>query len=274
MPMPWRETSRTSRAQRNPATIGVRACWQRLSDTARTRQQPRLWRLLLASLGDRMAQGSDTTELPNRPPLEQVRLVVLFGGSHLFGQERANLEVMRTLRDSGAAVHFLINDRYGRAYIQPELDRRGFSWTAAPFGYHWSRQMFGRGLGHFFLNIYGIIATSLKLFGVIRKWKPTHLYTMSWSFFVFALPAIWFSRVPLVYRAGDTLPMHTAFHRWVARQLRQRVTHLVCNSNFVARSFAELGFSPRVIYNHPPERSQVPVRDAVSPRISLLRSGG
>src|SRR5207248_87005 len=250
-----------SRAKRKRVTTGANTYRQKRSNTAPRRPPPQLSSRLIVSSDNRVAERLDTTDLPNRPPLERVRVVVLFGGSHLFGQERANIEVMRTLRDSGAAVHFIINDRFGRTHVQPELDRRAFSWTGAPFGFHWSKQMFGRELGHFFLNIYGVVATSLKLLGIIRKWKPTHLYTMSWSFFLFAFTAIAVSDLPLVYRAGDLLPTHTAFHRWITRRLRRRVTRLVCNSKFVAGHFAELGFEPRVIYNHAPERSRLADRN-------------
>ncbi|HEX8076599.1 MAG TPA: hypothetical protein VF511_02205, partial [Chthoniobacterales bacterium] len=107
----------------------------------------------------------------DRGPLDGVRVLVLFGGSSLFGQERANIEVMRTLRDSGAAVCFVTSSRFGREHIQPELKRRGFDWTEAPFGYHWSRYMFGRHFGYFLLNLYGVIATSFRVRRTIRKWR-------------------------------------------------------------------------------------------------------
>lgn len=196
-----------------------------------------------------------------RGPLGGIRILVLFGGSNLFGQERANIEVMRTLNDAGASVCFVTSSRFGREHIQPELTRRGFAWTEAPFGYHWSRHMFGRHFGYFLLNVYGVVATSWRVRRTIRKWKPTHLYTMSWSFFLFALPALSLTKLPLIYRAGDTLPQHTAFHRWVVKRLRRRITRLVCNSEFVARSFKQLGFSPVVIRNHPAARVE---RDAVA----------
>ena len=80
-----------------------------------------------------MAQRSDTTELPNKPGLEQVRVVVLFGGSHLFGQERANLEVMRTLRDVG--YQYGIQPDHTLRQPEPADPGAGQQYTAFVFGY-------------------------------------------------------------------------------------------------------------------------------------------
>lgn len=186
--------------------------------------------------------------------LDQVRILVLFGGSHLFGQERANIEVIRTLCSLGVEARFITNGRHGHEQIEPELKRWGFSSVRAPFGFHWTRYMFGRHFGYFLRNLWGIVGTSWRLFREAWSWKPTHVYTMNWNYFFLALPAIQWLRQPLVFRAGDTLPQHTRFHRWVVSQLRKHVSLLICNSQFVARSFSELGFAPSVIYNYAPDR--------------------
>ena len=186
--------------------------------------------------------------------LRGVRVLVLFGGSHLFGQERANIEVIRTLRTMGAEARFITKSRHGCEQIEPELKRWGFSWARAPFGFNWSRYMLGRHFVYFLRNLWGVVGTSWRLLGETWSWKPTHLYTMNWSYFLLALPAIRWLRLPLVFRAGDTLPQHTRFHRWIGSQLRKHVSLLVCNSQFVASSFSEIGFAPLVIYNHAPSR--------------------
>src|SRR6267143_63925 len=49
---------------------------------------------------------------PDPGQLRGIKVLVLFGGSHLFGQERANIEVMRTIREAGAKVHFITDKRH------------------------------------------------------------------------------------------------------------------------------------------------------------------
>ena len=200
---------------------------------------------------ERVTNGADETDLRG------TRVLVLMGGSHLFGQERANIEVMRTVRELGAEVHFITSSRWGHSHVQPRLTELGFSWSTAPFGFQWSRSIFGRDVGNLFRNIYGIIATSWCLYRQARKRQATHVYTMSWAYFLFALPAIRLLRLPFVYRAGDVIPSHTRFHRWVGEKLFASVRLLVANAEFVAELLRRLGLPPnrtRVIYNYPPAR--------------------
>ncbi|HEX8077567.1 MAG TPA: glycosyltransferase family 4 protein, partial [Chthoniobacterales bacterium] len=99
---------------------------------------------------------------------------------------------------------------------------------------------------------------------------------MSWSYFLFALPALALTKLPLIYRAGDALPEHSAFHRWIVRQMRRRVTRVVCNSEFVARRFNRLGFAPVVIHNHPPlrlEEKAVALPAKISGAVQLIYIG-
>lgn len=193
------------------------------------------------------------------PLLDDVRVLVLFGGGRLFGQERGNLEVFRQLAKLGLRARFITSGRFGHSGIQPELDRLGFEWTTAPFGYHWGKYIFGRYFYYIFFNLYGVAVTSWRMWREARRWQPTHLYVMNWMFYTYAAPAIWLSNLPLVYRAGDELPVHTFFHRWLTRRLFRRVTTMVCISKYILARCAVAGMSRarmRVIYNYPPKRSE------------------
>jgi len=195
---------------------------------------------------------------PPLPRLDGVRVLALFGGERLFGQERANIEVFRNMEQLGLKVRFVTSSKWGHGEIQPELDRLGFEWTTAPFGYHWTRHMLGRHFGYFLLNLYGVVATSWKLWREVRRWKPTHLYVMNWLYFSYGAPAILLLRQPLVYRAGDELPTHTAFHRWLTTKLFRRVNGMVCVSKFILERCAAAGMvreRMRVVYSNPPERA-------------------
>src|SRR6185295_4121228 len=123
--------------------------------------------------------------------LSGVRVLVLFGGDRWFGQERANLEVFRNLVPQGLKARFVTSSKWGAKHIQPELERAGFEWTTAPFGYHWGKYLLGRYCYYLLFNLYGIVVTSWKVWREARRWRATHLYAPNWLHFSYALPAVW-----------------------------------------------------------------------------------
>jgi glycosyltransferase involved in cell wall biosynthesis len=190
--------------------------------------------------------------------LDDIRVLVLFGGSELFGQERANLEVFRALSEEGLKARFVTSSKWGADAIQPELRANGFEWTSAPFGYQWGKFLIGREFYLLFANLWGLLATSWRVWREMRTWRPTHIYSPNWAYWLYAAPAITLTDNALVFRAGDQLPAHTAFHRWTGRKLLRRVACVICNSRFLENKFARLGVPARklrVIYNRPPQRT-------------------
>lgn len=205
---------------------------------------------------DRSAQSNDVAT--REPDLRAIRVLVLFGGSDLFGQERANIEVFEAMAALGLKARFVIHGRWGEKQLGPELHRRGFEVTRAPFGYQWTRYMLGRHFGYAIRNVYGVVATSLRVWYEASRWSATHIYAPNWIFYSYAAPGIARTGLPLIFRAGDELPTHTAFHRGIVRSLFARVSILVANSEFIRRSTVSAGLPPakcRVIHNHPPART-------------------
>lgn len=191
-------------------------------------------------------------------PLKDVRVLVLFGGSELFGQERANLEVFRNLSRLGLKARFIISGKWGGQAIQPELNRMGFDWKSAPFGYHWGKSLVGREFYLLFVNLWGVLATSWRVWNESRRWDATHIYAANWRHWFYAAPGIRLTRKPLIFRAGDELPANTFFHRWTGRQLLRDASRVVCNARFLADKFSQLGLEAdklRIIHNYPPRRS-------------------
>jgi glycosyltransferase involved in cell wall biosynthesis len=206
------------------------------------------------------------------PRLDGIRVLVLFGNNRIFGSEIGNLEVFRQMARLGLRARFITSRRWGHHEIQPALDRLGFEWTTAPFGYRWSKYMLGRHFGYFLLNLYGVVATSWRLWREVRTWKPTHIYCMNWMFFTNAMPAILWSRLPLIYRAGDELPTHTRFHRWIVEKLSRRVNRVVCVSNFIRQGMLHTGFAEKkltVLYSYPAGRP----RKVSSPKLPAKPPG-
>jgi glycosyltransferase involved in cell wall biosynthesis len=202
--------------------------------------------------------------------LEGCRVLVLFGGDKVYGQERANLEVFRRMRELGLETRFVTSSRWGQKEIQPLLDQMNFAWTTAPFGFQWTRHMLGKHFGYFLLNLYGVLVTSVKLWVEARRWKATHLYVMNWIHYSYGWPALMLLRLPMVYRVGDEFPAHTLFHRRLTRSIVKRTQQMVCISKFIMESCVRHGMNgsrTRVIYNYPPHRgaSEPPMFPTVPP---------
>jgi glycosyltransferase involved in cell wall biosynthesis len=84
---------------------------------------------------------------------------------------------------------------------------------------------------------------------------------MNWTFYTYAAPAIWLLNLPLLYRAGDELPLHTSFHRLVTKSLLQRIDLMVCISKHIQEHCVRAGMPrnrTRMIYNYPPQRPTLP----------------
>jgi len=188
-----------------------------------------------------------------------MRVLILFGGEELFGAERANIEVFCSLRELGLQARFITSKRLGAARIQPELTRLNLEWTTAPFGTQWARWLLGREWYLWFSNIFGVVATSWRLWRESRRWNATHLYVTNGTHYSYAGFALKWSPLPVVYRAGDELSAHNFIYRWIRKAILRRVDVMVCNSEYVKKSYLAGGMSPgklRVIYNRPPRRAE------------------
>ena len=67
----------------------------------------------------------------------------------------------------GLKAKFVLSSKWGSRQIRPEIERMRFEWTTAPFGYHWTRHMLGKHFGYFLLNLYGVVATSWRVWGEV-----------------------------------------------------------------------------------------------------------
>jgi glycosyltransferase involved in cell wall biosynthesis len=196
---------------------------------------------------------------PTEPsPLRAFRVLVLFTGSRLFGHERANIEVFRTLKELGLQSRFIVDRRWSRSEIQPALDAAGLEFRTAPYGYQWGGFLRGRHWYVALINLWGVLATSVKVRAEIARWKPTHVYAANGLYLSYAIPALSWSGLPLIYRAGDELPEHTPLHRWIKRWIIRRATTIICISKYIQSRYLAAGVPAerlKVIYNYPPRRN-------------------
>lgn len=188
------------------------------------------------------------------------RILVLFGNVPLLGQERANIETLDRLRQSGCAVRFLIRAEHTATTIQAELRRRGLEFVAVPY---YQAVRHGQTPLTWARNIAGILGGSWQLLRHIRSFRATAIHVGSTPNILNFLPALWVTRVPLAFRAGDLPPMHHAVWRLVWRFALWRSALFVCDSKFVQSRLIALGVLERlttVIYSPAPRRAGMEIR--------------
>ncbi|MDG1953024.1 MAG: glycosyltransferase family 4 protein [Gammaproteobacteria bacterium] len=186
------------------------------------------------------------------------RILAIIGSEELFGQERANIEVLRAAREKGAEVKFVTSRKFGGKEIDPHLRELGFDIVKAPFGYYWGKYLLTWKFFYFFVNIYGIVSTNFIVWKEARRWKATCVYGGNWLHLSYAILGIVALRIPLVFRAGDEFPKSKVIRMLVGKPVMKRISRLVCNCEFLRSCFREIPGCPdsiTVIYNHPPFRA-------------------
>ena len=191
------------------------------------------------------------------PPstLADVRVLVTLGGSLFYGQERGNVQVFHALRDVGVDALFLTHRDKGHIEVQPALDRMDLAWTTAPYPSRWRYGMSPRRLAREVRRTY---ASNRDFRQAFRRYRPTHVHTMSERYALDLAPSLRRLSVPLIYRAGDVPLQHNLLYRSLWRRLLiPKVSQFVAISQFVRRSLRDVGVPDdriRVIYNYPPDR--------------------
>ena len=190
------------------------------------------------------------------PPGDRFRVLVVLGNYALNGQERANIEVYRALRDEGVAPLFATHASWGGEHIQPHLDRLGLPWAPIEYARHFTKRMSLRDA----LQNLGIArSASQALHQLADSFRPTHIHLANPHYALAALPVIQSIGAGVVYRMGDEPTVHHAFYRLLWRRgIIPRVDRFVCNSAYVQQTALASGVpesKTRVILSAPPERS-------------------
>jgi glycosyltransferase involved in cell wall biosynthesis len=188
-------------------------------------------------------------------PLRGIRVVAALPGLELFGQERENIEVFNALREAGAIVWVGVNAAEGGGAAGEEVRALGFTSFALPFSNQWSWKW----LRKYPLSVYekfkAVAVCSRRFHRALRDLHATHAYlpsSLAYSYVSLALAA---SRVPLVYRAGDSPPFDSPFNLRVWRLAARRSAKIVAISEFIRRTILVAGAAPErvsVIYNVAP----------------------
>jgi glycosyltransferase involved in cell wall biosynthesis len=191
--------------------------------------------------------------------LTDVRVLALLNGEELFGHERGNIEVFKTLRSAGATVRVGVNEKNGGGAVKATLEQLGFETFLVPFGCQWSKAFFRKRPMLLPWCLMRVARCSALLLREIRRNRPTHIHLGNPLAYSYVAPALGWSRVPLVYRAGDAPPSDSPPNLRIWKSCMRRSQRVVANSDFVRRSLLQAlpdiaGKTVR-IYNRPPEPS-------------------
>lgn len=188
--------------------------------------------------------------------LSDVSIVALLGARVVYGAERANIDVLRRMKERGARVTCLVREEDWEEIraLRERLDTNGIDWRRSPWPNYpklgWITNFLCR-------TPSAVIGGNAKLKEVCREVGATHLHLYNPFDVVAFWPAIRNLTLPLIYRCGDFPADHNAFYRLAWRLLAHRLSHLVTPSNFVKKMIISKGISARkisVLPSPPPAR--------------------
>ena len=176
----------------------------------------------------------------------------------VFGMERMTFEVLRVLRDEGAAVHCTLNE-WENDRIIPLADGIGASWSVGFYNY---------ALGRHLLNpagavrsLWRITRTSVGLLHDAWRFRPTHVLVPDYGAVLRNAPTLALLRllgIRVIFRLGNA-PEPGPFYRQLWRWgINPFVDRFVGNSQYTERELLAHGIprhKVRYIYNTAPRRS-------------------
>jgi glycosyltransferase involved in cell wall biosynthesis len=194
--------------------------------------------------------------------LAGMRVLAVMPSIPLQGMERANIQIMRLVRERGAHVLFVTEATYGQR-VQAAVEDSGCASTSVPVLRNFEERLHLTWRPRETLRVANAWARAARRLGAIcREYRPTHIYVTNFTFFLYALPAIARARVPVVFRLPNPPGIEG---RGIRRAVRASLWKLVvamsdmivCNSQYSLERLRALRLAPRrarVIYNCVPER--------------------
>jgi len=186
------------------------------------------------------------------------RVIACCGGMVIVaGLERMTFEVLRTLRQRGAAVHCIVNN-WENHRIVALADQIGASWSTGYYRFGFGRRLFNP--IHLARFLWDVAMTSLGLLRDAWRFRPTHVLLPDFVAVLKNAPALVALRclgVKAILRLGNAPEagrLHQLIWRWAVSPVIDR---FVCNSRFTMQELlahgvpaAKVGY----IYNTVPHR--------------------
>lgn len=186
------------------------------------------------------------------------KVYAVLDGSHVYGKERANIEVYRVLKEGDFNVRVGIS-KYATQELLNEV--KDFNYDVLPYPFKIT------GSFRIIRYVWNFIKIQFELPRILRSYHPDYLlipteWALTYLFFVLAR-----TKVKVIFRCGDDPITYrkrgkfaTKIYGYLWRNyILKRVDVLVCNAKYIQKRLKEsgrkdLGYD-RLIYNYPPERS-------------------
>ena len=178
-----------------------------------------------------------------------IRILAAMDSRAFFGAERANLEILWRMNQSGAEVTALVRDEDWpeNLHMRAQLDQRGIAWIKAPFPdypssrykRYWPR-VFMRNPGAF-ARLNAITARAIRELAItnLHISSPIQALSLAW--------AISRSQVPVTFFCNAEPSLHNRLYRRIWRWMVGRVDRFVCESQHMHRIVAAAGVDPAKI---------------------------
>jgi glycosyltransferase involved in cell wall biosynthesis len=188
----------------------------------------------------------------------KLRIIACCGGMVVvFGLERMTFEVLRVLRERGAAVHCIVNT-WENHRIVALAEQIGASWSTGFYWYQFNRHTWNPiKLAQF---VWDILMTSLGLLQDAWHFQPTHILVPEFVTALRNAPALALLRLlgaRVILRLGnapDPSPFYRRLWRWGVNPVIDR---FVCNSTFTRHELLAHRIPARKVvhvYNTVPSR--------------------
>lgn len=165
------------------------------------------------------------------------RVIALLNNHEIFGQEKANIEVFKTLRDQGAVVTVGVTSLDQGGLLRQRVGDLGFEMFSLPFGRQWSKYFFRRKPSLFARNILSVARCSRVLAQQIRRRDATHVHIGNPLVYSYVAPSLRMNRkIRFVYRMGDEPPHDSWPNLMIWKSCFSRADCVVANSKFVRTS--------------------------------------
>lgn len=186
------------------------------------------------------------------------RVLAAFGGMVIAsGIERMSFEVLRVLREQGAAAHCVVNT-WDSSRIVGLAEQAGASWSTGYYWFPFDRHT--RNPLRWAQLAWDVACTSAGLLRDTWRFRPTHVFLPEFGAVLRNAPALWILKrlgVRIVLRLGNA-PDQGAFYRALWRRaIDPVVDRFVSNSRFIQSELLAHGLDPakaQVIHNTVPSR--------------------
>ncbi len=194
--------------------------------------------------------------------LKGCRVLGLLNNIEMFGLERGNVEVYKSLRRQGAEVVVGVNTIERGGSLKVQIEKLGFETFSLPFGCQWSKQFFMQKPYLVPKNVWQVAQCCRGLAHQVRKRRATHLHIGSPLVYSFVGPYLaWNKSLHMVFRMGDVPPTESPVNYWIWKSGFRRAQHIIANSEFVRRRVLEAIPDPdrkvQLIYNLAPSDEDV-----------------